>query len=66
MRSLPKLVEIAVDTNLTVVLLAAIPELGAFLNREAAAAGDLPVTGPVGIAARRAGQHLTAPTTARP
>jgi regulator of protease activity HflC (stomatin/prohibitin superfamily) len=49
LRNLQTLVEIAVDKNSTVVfpapLMSTIQELGAFLNRESAAAGDLSVPG---------------------
>jgi regulator of protease activity HflC (stomatin/prohibitin superfamily) len=48
LRNLQTLVEIAVDKNSTVVfpapLMSTIQELGAFLNRETAAAGNLPVS----------------------
>jgi regulator of protease activity HflC (stomatin/prohibitin superfamily) len=48
LRNLQTLVEIAVDKNSTVVfpapLMSTIQELGAFLNRETVAAGDLPAT----------------------
>ncbi len=48
LRNLQTLVEIAVDKNSTVVfpapLMSTIQELGAFLNRETAAAGELPVS----------------------
>jgi hypothetical protein len=47
LRNLQTLIEIAVDKNSTVVfpspLMSTIAELGAFLNRENQAAGDLPV-----------------------
>ena len=50
LRNLQTLVEIAVDKNSTVVfpapLMSTIQELGAFLNRETAAAAGLPVTDP--------------------
>ena len=49
LRNLQTLVEVAVDKNSTVVfpapLMSTIAELGAFLERESAAAGDLPAAG---------------------
>jgi hypothetical protein len=55
LRNLQTLVEISVDKNSTVIfpapLMSTIEELGAFLNRESAAVGALPVT-PVVPAAR--------------
>jgi hypothetical protein len=51
LRNLQTLVEIAVDKNSTVVfpapLMSTIQELGAFLNRETVAAGQLPAAPPL-------------------
>jgi hypothetical protein len=65
LRNLQSLVEIGVDKNTTVVfpapLMSTIQELGAFLAREAAAAGAVSATVSAGPRANGAGLYATNP-----